>query len=435
MKAAGISLIENHTQRAKVLTLFTFGVLFFMWGLITVLNSVLSKHLVYIFGVDYSLSTLMDLTFFGSYLIVSVPAGKLIDRIGFKNTILIGWVAVTAGCFVFTAAVLSRSYYLFLFALFILAGGITILQVAANLYIVLNGKSSNSASRLTFVQALNSLGTVVAPMLAGILLSKMVDVPSNILAKLDSKELVEMTAGFVYLPYLFLGILMTIFAFVLKNAKISDLSTKGVEPLNKITSLRKRHVLHFPQLRLGAFAIFAYVGSEVALASYLGIFGSDFNRNLYWILAMVGRFAGALIMTKVSPHKAVGFCAGMAAFLVLVSIVTFGGLSIWAITLVGLFNSILFPAIFALGVNGLGKFSEEGSSVLIMFIVGGAVIPFMVKNFSYVNYHVAFIIPIICYFYITLYGLKLSKYEKESTVIEKEGGKDKRGVLSSTQAV
>lgn len=417
MENTETSNIYTNPSGAKKMKVFIFGVMFFMWGLITVLNFILSEHLVYIFGVNYSLSTLMNLTFFGAYLIVSIPAGNLLNRVGYKQGILIGWIAATAGCFVFNAAVLLRSYYLFLLALFILASGITMLQVSANLYMILYGRADNSASRLNFVQAFNSLGTLVAPFLAAFVLSFFSQVPVEIM---EGRERIEMLAEFAHLPYLFLGTLMALFAIFLYKAKIRHIDTSDVKPLNKITSLRRRHVMHFPQLRLGAFAIFAYVGAEVALATYLGDFASDSNVKLYWGLAMIGRFIGALALIKVSPHKAVGFSAIMSMILVIISTLTVGGVSIWAITLVGLFNSILFPTIFALGVNGLGKFSEEGSAVLILFIVGGAVLPFMVKNFSYVNYHVAFIIPVICYFYIALYGLKLSRYEKEESLVEEE---------------
>jgi FHS family L-fucose permease-like MFS transporter len=391
-----------------------------MWGLITVLNFVFSDHLVHIFGVNYSLSTLMNLTFFGAYLIVSIFAGKLIGKVGYKRAILTGWVAATAGCFVFTAAVLLRSYYLFLGALFILAGGITILQVTANLYIVLYGRSDNSASRLNFVQAFNSLGTMLAPFLAGFFLKIMVDVPADVLAEMSTKEKMESLAPYVHYPYLFLGILMAVFAVFLRNSDIPNIKTGNIEPLNRITSLRRRHVMHFPQLRLGAFAIFAYVGAEVALAGYLGTFAEEHNVQIYWALAMVGRFIGAFALVRFSPHRVVGYAAAVSLFLVMFAAMTNGNVSVWSVTLAGLFNSVLFPTIFALGVNGLGKYSEDGSAVLIMFIVGGAIIPFMVKNFSYVDYHFAFLIPVICYFYISLYGFRLSRYEREEAIVEKE---------------
>lgn len=429
MSELTLDTTHKNPRRAKTLTLLIFVVMFFMWGLITVMNHSLSEHLTYIFSVDYSLGLLMDLTFYGTYLIVSIPAGKLIDKIGHKKAIMVGWIAATAGCFLFNAAVLSRQYsleasfYIFLFALFVLAGGITILQVSANLYIVLYGSKDNAASRLNFVQAFNSVGTFFAPVLAGFIVSSMVGLPSELLHGMTKVEKIAVLAPYVNFPYLFLGTLMALFAFILRAANIPPIVTKGIEPENKITSLRRRHVMHFPQLRLGAFAIFAYVGAEVALGTYIqhpppdvAPYVSDMNSQIYWGLAMIGRFLAAFYLIKINPHRAVGFSASMAAILVAVCILTTGEVSIWAITAVGLFNSLLFPSIFTLGTNGLGKFSEEGSSVLIMFIVGGAVLPFMVKNFSFVNYHLAFIIPVICYFYIAFYGFKLSRFEKQDLV-------------------
>lgn len=377
----------------------TFAVLFLMWGLLTVMNFILIEQLAHTFELSYSLSTLINYTFFGTYLIISLQAGSLIKKVGYKKGIIIGWMLACTGCFVFFAAVYLKAYNLFLVALFLQASGITILQVGANLYVVLFGKSETGASRLVFVQAFNSFGTFLAPLLFAFF-------------KIDEAH--------IHFPYLFLGILMVGFAIYLSFAKIPNINIEDKEPLNKMPFHPRRHVMHFPQLRLGAFAIFAYVGAEVALGNYLVDFAPD-NVKFYWGAAMVGRFIGAYVLLKVNPRVAVGFSGGMASLLVLVSIFTsgLGSVSIWAITLVGLFNSILFPSIFSLGIRGLGKFSLDGSAVLIMSIVGGAVIPFMVRNFSdmkdfppELSLQLAFIIPIVCYVYMILYGLRLSKFEK-----------------------
>jgi MFS transporter, FHS family, L-fucose permease len=411
------TVLRSKAQTRNLSILFTFGVLFFMWGLLTVLNFILVKHLTEIFHVNYSLSTLINLTFFSSYLIVSLPAGSLINRIGYKKGIFYGWIAATMGCFFIFLSIYYRSYNLFLGALFILAGGITILQVGANLYVVLLGDRNTAASRLTLIQGFNSLGTFAANFLGPLILIKMVNLPDEFLKSLDKETLFQMEFSYVHFPYLFLGILMVVFAVYLWFSYVPEIETRDVEPVNKISSLRRRHVMHFSQLRLGAFAIFAYVGAEVALGNYLEYF-ADQNVPYYWGLAMVGRFVGALILLKVSPRRVVAFCAGINTLLVAITIFTEGPVSHTAITFVGLFNSILFPSIFALGVNGLGKFSIEGSAVLIMSIVGGAVIPFQVVNFSYASqqvpfiHHGAFILLVICYAYIIMYGLKFSRFEK-----------------------
>ncbi|MBX9850146.1 MAG: sugar MFS transporter [Cytophagaceae bacterium] len=401
-----------------------FSVLFFMWGLLTVLNFVLLDHLKYLFQLSYSISTLINLTFFGAYLIVSLYAGSIIKKVGYKKGIFAGWVLSSLGCFVYVLAVSLRDYHLFLAGLFIQASGITILQVGANLYVVLFGNSATGASRINFVQGFNSLGTVLPPYLIVEVLWLMVDLPSDSRQYIMREQVVEMEAQFVYYPYLVLGVLMTAFAVFLWYANIPQINIEKEEPLNKMPYHPRRHVMHFPQLRLGAFAIFAYVGAEVAIANYLEDFAED-NGKFYWGAAMVGRFIGAFVLTKISPRIAVGFAGSMAAFLVILSIFTsnLGGIPIWTITAVGLFNSILFPSIFALGINGLGKFSLDGSSVLIMSIVGGAVIPFVVRNFSQMkdfppelSQQLAFIIPVICYLYIVLYGLKFSRFEKKDDI-------------------
>ncbi len=408
--------IANKNTRKRV---YTFAVLFLMWGLLTVLNFVLIDHLRFVFGLSYAPSMLINITFFSSYLIISLHAGNLINKIGYKKAIIIGWMLACLGCFVFYFAVYVRSYQYFLVALFILAAGITVLQVSANLYVVLLGDKRSAASRLTLVQAFNSLGTFIAPLFASYVLAYQTHLPATIRGTLGTKDLLHMDSAYVHYPYLYLGILMLVFAVYLWYADIPNIDTSNIEPLNKITSLRKRHVMHFPQLRLGAFGIFAYVGAEVALANYIVAYAPE-KSQFYWGAAMIGRFIGSILLLRVSVRKAVTFCAGMAALLVIISIFTTQNVSVWAVVIVGLFNSILFPSIFTLGVNGLGKFSIDGSAVLIMFIVGGAVIPFNVLNYSYVSYKIAFIIPVMCYIYIMIYGWRLSKFDKRDDLRDED---------------
>jgi FHS family L-fucose permease-like MFS transporter len=407
MKDIRLNIVNNNIIRSRV---FLFAVLFFMWGLLTVLNFELIGHLKVIFHLNYALSTLINITFFSSYLVISLFAGSLIKSIGYKKTIISGWLLACVGCFIFYYAVYVGNYEYFLGALFVLAAGITILQVSANLYLVLLGSNKAAASRLSFAQAFNSLGTVVAPFFAASVLGYHTHIPAEVRKSIDVKDLLQMDAVHVHYPYLYLGILMLLFAVVLFFANIPNIDTSNIEPLNKISSLRKRHVLHFPQLRLGAFAIFAYVGAEVALANYIEDYAKDLTKY-YWGLAMIGRFIGAALLLKFSLRKAVIVSVSMSVLLILLSIVFTGEISIWFIVFVGLFNSILFPSLFTLGVNGLGKFSIDGSAILIMFIVGGAVIPFNVINYSYVSYRIAFIIPILCYIYIGLYAYRFSRFE------------------------
>lgn len=418
MKSISIQI----SQKQRLVLIFVMAVLFFMWGLLTNLNLFLYQHFKVVFNLSYSVSTLINLTFFCTYLIVSFQAGNLIARVGYKKGILVGWLLACLGCFLFFVSVEFHWYHLFLGALFFMAAGITILQVGANLYIVLIGDVKKAASRLVLTQAFNSLGAVVGPILSMEILQKFIHIPYSYLNTLPLIDKVSIEAPYINCLYLMLGGLMVLFGVFLMLIYMPQIDTALLEPLNKIASRRKRHVMHFPQLRLGAFAIFAYVGAEVALASYLDDFSPEHARN-YWILAMIGRFIGAGVLLFVPTHKALGTVSLISALLLTVT--TFippehMGYNYNIVMCIGLFNSIMFPSIFTLGVNGLGKFSLSGSAVLIMFIVGGAVIPFNVRNFAYISYDFALLIVIACYLYISVYGFSLSQFVKRDDLHDDE---------------
>ncbi|MBC7451374.1 MAG: MFS transporter [Cytophagales bacterium] len=419
MKSISIQI----SQRQRLVLIFVMAVLFFMWGLLTNLNLFLYQHFKVIFNLSYSVSTLINLTFFCTYLIVSLQAGNMIARVGYKKGILIGWLLACAGCLLFFISVKSHYYYLFLIALFFMAAGITILQVGANLYVVLIGDVKKAASRLVLTQAFNSLGAVVGPILSVKILSKYIDIPYSYLStQVPLLDKISMESPYIKDLYLILGALMVLFAIFLMLIYMPEIDTHLLEPLNKIASRRKRHVMHFSQLRLGAFAIFAYVGAEVALASYLDDFSPDHARN-YWLLAMIGRFIGAIVLLFIPTNKALGSVALVSALLLTVTTFIppeYMGYNYNIVMCIGLFNSIMFPSIFTLGVNGLGKFSLSGSAVLVMFIVGGAIIPFNVRNFAYISYDFALLIVIACYLYISVYGFSLSQFTKRDDLNDDE---------------
>jgi len=418
MKELTLQISKNQ----RLILIFVMAVLFFMWGLLTNLNLFLYQHFKVVFGLSYSVSTLINLTFFCTYLIVSLQAGSMIKRVGYKKGILIGWLLACAGCFLFLLSVKYRLYYLFLVALFCMASGITILQVGANLYVVLLGGVEKAASRLVFVQAFNSLGAVIGPIISMEILSRHIDLPYEYLQSLPFLDKITLESIYINYLYLIFGIAMVLFAIFLMLIYLPEIDTHLLEPLNKVTSKRKRHVMHFSQLRLGAFAIFAYVGAEVALANYLEDFSPELASK-YWQLAMIGRFIGAFVLLYVPANKALGTVAGISSALIMIVVLIpqeYMEMNFYIIMSIGLFNSIIFPSIFTLGVNGLGKFSLDGSAVLIMFIVGGAVIPFNVRNFADVNYDYALLIVVICYLYISVYGFKLSQYLKRNDLKDDE---------------
>jgi len=410
------------SRKQRLILIFVMAVLFFMWGLLTNLNLFLYQHFKVVFGLSYSVSTLINLTFFCTYLIVSLQAGSMIQRIGYKKGILIGWLLACVGCFLFLLSVTYKLYYLFLIALFFMAAGITILQVGANLYVVLLGGVERAASRLVFVQAFNALGTVIGPIVSMEILSRYINIPFEYLQSLPLMDKITIESAYIDKLYLVFGIMMILFAIFLMLIYLPEMDTHLLEPLNKVTSKRKRHVMHFSQLRLGAFAIFAYVGAEVALANYLEDFSPELASK-YWQLAMVGRFLGALLLLYIPTNKALGTSAAISSLLILIAILLpkeYVVYNFYLVMSIGLFNAIMFPSIFTLGVNGLGKFSLDGSAVLIMFIVGGAVIPFNVRNFAYANYDYALLIVVACYLYISVYGFKLSRYVKRNDLKDDE---------------
>jgi FHS family L-fucose permease-like MFS transporter len=392
------------TAKNKFSILSTFGVSFFIWGVITGLNLYFIEHLKNIFNISYSVSSLIHLVFFSTYLIVSLPAGKLIKNWGYKLGLIIGLFTTGLGCMLFYFAIHLQQYYFFLLAMAVQATGITLLQVGANLYILFFGQNKTAPSRLTLMQGLNAFGAFLAPVYGSSLVESIFGL---------NKGINELTIKTIYVqsPYILLSIVMYVLTIFFVFIDIPEYSTEKIEPLNeKSNTIRYSHVMHFKQLRLGAFAVFAYLGAEVALGNFLITFFPG-QTKYYWGAALAGRLLGALILLKITPSKVLAIGAATATSLLFISILTTGDVSIWTAIAIGLFNSIMFPCIYSLGLSGLGKFSEQGSAIMIMAFVGAGVIPFNAGNFSAVlGYKIGFIFPIVCYVYIMFYAIKGSKF-------------------------
>ncbi|MDD8016842.1 MAG: L-fucose:H+ symporter permease [Bacteroidota bacterium] len=397
--------------------------LFFMWGFLTCLNDILVPHLKNVFDLNYTQVMFIQFTFFTAYFIMSIPSGKIINWFGYQKGIVIGLLTAGTGTLLFYPAASVPSYPLFLVALFVLASGITLLQVAANPYVAVLGKADTASSRLNLTQAFNSLGTTVAPYFGGlfILTTTMISVEEmHKLSpeKLQAYRLIEATS--VQVPYIGLAIALVILAVVMAKFKlpvIASVEDHHAKAGKLSDALKHRHLV------LGAVAIFVYVGAEVSIGSFLVNFmGQPDIAGLkeataagfvsyYWGGAMVGRFIGSALLQKINPGKLLGTFALITCSLVVITILTTGHVAMWTILSVGLFNSIMFPTIFTLGIDGLGKLTSQASSVLIMAIVGGAVIPLaqgaLADNFGI---HHAFILPAICYLYIVYYGFKGSRH-------------------------
>lgn len=385
--------------------------LFFMWGFITSLNDILIPHLKAIFTLSYVQAMLIQFSFFGAYFVMSVPSGYLVEKLGYRRGIIIGLSTAGVACLGFYPAASMQSYPLFLAALFVLASGITLLQVAANPYVTILGPSDTAASRLNLTQAFNSLGTTVGPFLGSMfILSAAVTAG----AAVDTAKEIQTVQG----PYLVLAALLFLIAIVFSQFKLpvvkgTDATTSAADDHNVPSVWKHSHLV------LGAVAIFMYVGAEVAIGSLLvnfmaqpdvgGLNESTAGRylSLYWGGAMVGRFIGAYVLRKIKPGLVLAFNAACAIALLLIAMSLAGKTAMWAVLAIGLFNSIMFPTIFTLGVARLGRHTGEGSGVLCMAIVGGAIVPVVQGYFAdTIGLLASFFVPAICYAYIVFYGLK-----------------------------
>lgn len=398
--------------------------LFFMFGFITALNDILIPHLKNVFSLNYTQAMLIQFCFFGAYFVMSIPAGILVRKMGYKYGIVVGLVVAGTGCLLFYPAAGVRSYPIFLLALFWLASGITVLQVAANPYVTLMGKPETASSRLTLTQAFNSAGTTVAPFFGSVLILSVAAAAGTGLEQPNSQNLLALQqseATAVQVPYLILAaaflFMAAVFA-VLKLPQIEHIAQDGAgsslnTPPLPVSAWSHRHLV------LGALGIFVYVGAEVSIGSFLVNFlGEEKIAGLaeteaanyiayYWGGAMVGRFIGAAAMRSIAPGKLLAFNALAAACLVAVAILGSGSLAMWAILLVGLCNSIMFPTIFSLAVSELGPHTSQGSGVLCLTIVGGALVPLLQGVLAdTIGIQLAFILPLLCYLYIVFYGLK-----------------------------
>ena len=407
---------QNHLFSLGALT-----TLFFLWGFLTCLNDILIPHLKNVFSLNYTQASLIQFCFFSAYFIVSVPAGIIVKKIGYKSGMVLGLIIASLGCFLFYPAAEVRVYALFLGALFVLASGIVILQVAANPYVTVLGKPDSAPFRLTLTQAFNSAGTTVAPYFGSVLILSAAAAGTIEVADMNAAQLEafkDEEASSVKLPYLILASTLLLLAAVFAFLKLPSIH----EDSEKITIEGLLSVFRFSQLKLGAIGIFLYVGAEVAIGSFLVNFlgekhiaGFDESTGAkylfyYWGGAMVGRFLGAALMLKIKAGVLLAFNATMAVILLLVTIFGSGHVAMWAVLLVGLFNSIMFPVIFSLGVNGLGLKTSFGSGVLCLAIVGGALLPFgMGLLADSVGLQMSFWLPLLCYLYIAYYGLAGSK--------------------------
>jgi FHS family L-fucose permease-like MFS transporter len=393
---------------------FAVVALFFIWGGLTSLNDILIPKLKGLFSLSFTEAMLTQFAFFTAYFVVSLPAGNLIARVGYLKGIVIGLATMAAGCLLFVPASGSGFYAMFLAALFVLASGITILQVAANPLIANMGSAATASSRLTLAQAFNSLGTTVFPPIGALVILgsvKQVDpatLPDSARGAFLAKEASIIGSAYVGIAV----ILVLVAAFFWSRRSQLPVVREPATSLSGSLGLLKQ-----PRLGLGVASIFLYVGAEVSIGSMLVNYLSQGHVMgltqqqaggmiaFYWGGAMVGRFIGSALLRAFSPGKVLAaFCIGAAALATL-SGFSSGAFAAYAILAVGLMNSIMFPTIFSLGVEGLGDKTPQGSGLLCMGIVGGALVPLVFgKVADSTTLATALVVPVACYLLIALYG-------------------------------
>jgi FHS family L-fucose permease-like MFS transporter len=390
-----------------------------MMGFITCLNDILIPYLKGLFTLSYAKVNLVNFCFFGAYLVMGIPAGQIVKRLGYKRGMLLGFLVAALGCFLFYPAAESRTFELFLGALFVLATGVVMLQVAGNPYVAVLGPPESASARLTLTQAFNSLATAIAPPLgAALILSHLPD-----LKKLSAAQAAALDVSSVQTLYLGIGVALILISVLLNFLKLPHIAHAPAEAGDTTRAWSYRHLL------LGLVGIFTYVGAEVAIGSHIVSYlnqpevtnmsaqAAGYKVGFYWLGAMVGRFIGAAVLSKFRAGRVLAFNAVGAVILVLISINTSGNLAMWSLLAVGLMNSIMFPTIFTLAVHGLGRHTEEASGLLSAAIVGGAIIPplFGIIADSQSGgggvhaLRLAFALPVLCYAYIAWYGLRGSR--------------------------
>jgi MFS transporter, FHS family, L-fucose permease len=401
------------TRYAPDLQVFVFA-LFFAFGGITSLNDVLIPKLRELFTLSYGEAMLVQSAYFTAYFIISMPAAALVRRIGYMRSAVVGLALMTFGCVLFIPASANSLFSLFLMALFVLASGVTTVQVVANPLISMLGPSASTSSRLTFAQAFNSLGTTVFPYVGSILiLGSLAKVDPKTLAgaALDSFRNTETQV--IAHTYVGLALALGLLAAVvwLRRKALVE------EPAEHTPILRAFNLLTRARFGFGALCIFLYVGAEVAIGSTivnylmqnstLGLSAVDAGKHIqfYWGGAMLGRFIGAYALRLLPPAKVLASVAGVVIVLLLISANTSGAVSAWSLLAIGLFNSIMFPTIFSLANEGLGPRAAEGSGVICMAIVGGAVVPLATGTAAdHWGLKQALLVPALCYCGILLYG-------------------------------
>jgi FHS family L-fucose permease-like MFS transporter len=413
---SGVAAEQSPPRQSYIAALTVLTGVFFIWGFATVLNDTLVPHFKSAFGLDYSQSLLVQLAFYLGYLIVGLPAAKLLERTGYKLAVVLGLIGMAVSAAAFVPAAILESYDMFLVALFLLAGSITLLQVAANPYVAVIGSPQTASSRLNLVQAFNSLGTTLAPLFGAYLIfGRSASGTAQGAAVTLSTQQRAADIHTVELPYVLIAVVLLALALLVWRVRLPDLGkeTRRAARTERATRSLWRH----RNLVFGVPAIVLYMICEIGIGSTLVNFisrpdiGAMTHEQagkytvLYWGGAMVGRFVGAWLLRWISPGRLLGAVSIGALALAGIAITSSGHLAMWCLIAVGLCHSIMFPTIFTLGIRGLGPLTEEGSGFLIMAIAGGALAELQGKLADHIGLQLSYVLPWACYLFILFYAV------------------------------
>jgi len=405
------------TERRYVLPLAMVTSLFFLWAIGVNINDILIQHFRKAFGLTDFQSSWIQAAFFGGYFLAALPAGWLMQRLGYKRGILIGLLVCATGAALFIPAASIRVYGFFLFALFVMACGQSVLEVAANPYVTTLGPEQSSERRLNLAQSFNATGAVLVALLGSrFILSGIEHTPAELAAMSPAQLLAYRgsEANMVKTPYLFISgifLFVGLLIFLTKLPEIHEVSPNGA------SQARFSGTVHFPHLIKGVLAQFFYVGAQVGVASFIIRFieftlpSTHEKAAAHYLQAhlvgfMIGRFTGSAIMHKIPAPRLLSLFAGGSLIGLLIVLFATGTAPAWAIVLIGFFHSIMFPTIFALSIKSLGSYTKLGSSLLVMSIIGGAAIPVIMGRISDAwNIQHAFIVPLICHAYVFYFAM------------------------------
>ena len=381
--------------------------LFFSCGFLATLNDILISQLKLIFNLNYARVMLVQFSFFSSFLVFSFPSGKLVEVAGYQRTLSWGLFTMSTGALLFIPAAMVPSFLLFMAALLVLAGGVTALQVSGNSYVSVLGPAKTASSRLNLTQAFNSLGSTIAPYIGGLLLLKSASMPAASRAQ---------QAAHLRAPYVGIALILFLLGCFLTWYKMP---TVQYGHGNRGTDGTWRSAWRIRHLMLAAVGIFLYCGAEIGIGGFLVnyIIEHDIGDmtakaasryvSLYWGGSMVGRFVGSAILRRIRPGVLLGINAAGALSLVVISIVSHGHVAMWSILLVGVFNSIMFPTLFTLGIAELGSLTAKGSGILMASAVGAAILPVLQGMVAdALGVHLSFLVPAIAYVYVAYYGFR-----------------------------